>query len=242
LGAERNLEVVVQITDGQGYILLETTRPLLYGALPPEAWGGEVMQHMQPIALPSELLPRTYHLAVTLREDGRDLTPPRALATIPVEAALSEQIGDYAVPGPLRAMWERLGGDAGPGAPLMPAVPFRGYTLQCFERACLRLASGTARPEPLGDLVHLGDVGLRPVDTQAAPGEVSAAFRDVWLAQGGAEVLGPAVTPELIRGDMIVQYTRYARLERPIAGGAARRASLGAEFLRLPGGVPYRCP
>ena len=44
------------------------------------------------------------------------------------------------------------------------------------------------------------------------------------------------------RGDRIVQYTRYARLERPIGGGRVRLGRLGEDFLRLPGGVPYRWP
>jgi hypothetical protein len=67
-------------------------------------------------------------------------------------------------------------------------------------------------------------------------------FRAYWEANGGEEQFGPPLGPELIRGDRIVQYTRYARLERPIAGGEVRLGRLGEEYLRLPGGVPYRWP
>jgi hypothetical protein len=45
-----------------------------------------------------------------------------------------------------------------------------------------------------------------------------------------------------VRGKTIVQYTRYARLEQPIDGENIRLARLGEEFLRLPGGAPYRWP
>jgi len=71
---------------------------------------------------------------------------------------------------------------------------------------------------------------------------IRADFLDYWHANGGEERLGPPITPELRRGDRIVQYTRYARLERPQSGGRVRQGPLGEEFLRLPGGVPYRWP
>jgi hypothetical protein len=45
-----------------------------------------------------------------------------------------------------------------------------------------------------------------------------------------------------VRSDRIVQYTRYARLERPLGGGTVRTGRLGEEFLRLPGGSAYRWP
>jgi hypothetical protein len=246
-GAERNLDVVVQVTDGHGSVFLETARPLLYGALAPEDWGGEAIQHMQPIALPDEIPPLGYRLAVTLREGGRDLAAPRDLAALPVEQQDGRVVrlglpAPVYMPAPLLAAWERLGGEAGPGEPLMPAVPLPGYTLQCFARSCLRLVGGQAEQAPLGELVHLGDVGLRPVEALAPAGEVSAGFRAFWQERGGEAVLGSAITPELLRGDRIVQYTRYARLERPVAGGAARLGRLGEEYLRLPGDVAYRWP
>jgi hypothetical protein len=256
----RDLDVVVQLLDHQRRAVLEITRPLLYGALPPSAWGEDTVQHLQPLALPLDIPPATYQLAVTLRAAGHDLAPPQMLAPLMVEASAGRQIGEYGyyVPAPLLDAWRQLGGDdaAGPGDPLMPATPFHGFTMQCFVRACLRLADGAVQRVPLGELVHLADVGLLRAPT---PGEESQegvttlnfpataqtlyeTFLGYWRDHGGEEVLGPPITPELIRGDRIVQYTRYARLERPISGGAVRLGRLGEEFLRLPGGVLYRWP
>jgi hypothetical protein len=129
---------------------------------------------------------------------------------------------------------------------------------------CLRLAGETVMQTPLGELVHLGDVGLReaPIAAMEVQEGVTALtfpetgqtlyseFFAFWRAHGGEDILGPPITPELFRGDAIVQYTRYARLERPRDGpstssggaGAVRLGQLGEEYLRLPGGVPYRWP
>jgi hypothetical protein len=238
----RSIDVIVRLTDQQGRTVLETARPLLYGALPPSGWGDTTVQHMQPIALPAELPPGTYMIAITLRAGERDLAPPQALAPLIVEPATGRQLGEngFYVPAPLLDAWARLGGDEGPGDPLMPATPFQGYTLQCFVRACLKLAGGQIQQLPLGELVHLADVGL---PTAALPRQtLDADFLDYWREHGGADVLGPPITPALILGDRIVQYTRYARLERPSSGGRVRQGRLGEEFLRLPGGVPYRWP
>jgi hypothetical protein len=138
----------------------------------------------------------------------------------------------------------------------MPATPFAGFTMQCFARACLRLAGDDVQRVPLGEIVPLADVGLRPapasgeesqagvpaVSFQQTGQTLSGGFLDYWRDHGGEDMLGPPLTPELIRGDRIVQYTRYARLERPIDGGKVRLGRLGEEFLRLPGGVAYRWP
>jgi hypothetical protein len=132
----------------------------------------------------------------------------------------------------------------------MPAVPFGGYVLQCFTRACLRLEGSEARRMPLGELIHLVDAGLSEAPRAAGAQQTFAetgqamggAFLDYWRANGGEAVFGPPISGELILGDRIVQYTRYARLERPISGAEVRLGGLGEEFLRLPGGVPYRWP
>jgi hypothetical protein len=213
---------------------------------------------MQPLALPPELPAGAYQIMVTLRSSGHDTIAARALAPLMVQEPAGRQIGEggYYVPAPLLDAWERLGGDEGPGDPLMPATPFHGYTLQCFARACLRLAGGQVQQLPVGELVHLADVGLRqapiasaePLDGVATisfseTGQtLSGAFLEYWRDHGGEAALGPPITPELIRGDRIVQYTRYARLERPAAGGSTRLGRLGEELLRLPGGVAYRWP
>lgn len=236
-------EVLVRLADERGGVQLEFTRPLLGGALPPNAWAGETIQHMQPLALPAELPAGTYHASLTLRQAGRELAPPRELAALVVGEPAGRVVGEngYYVPAPLLAEWRRLGGDepAGPGDALTPAVPFAGYTLQCFARACLQLVEGQAERVPLGELVQLGDAGLRP----AGSGEVviGARFAAFWQAHGGEAVLGPPLSPELQRGDRVVQYTRYARLEQRLDGSVAL-ARLGDEYLRLPGGVPYRWP
>src|SRR5262249_40815920 len=129
-------------------------------------------------------------------------------------------------------------------------------TLQCFARVCLRLRGDTAERVPLGELVHLADAGLREAPTAAQADQAGVtvghfsetgqtlrgAFLADWRDHGGGDAVGPPITPELVRGDRVVQYTRYARLERPIESSAVRLGRLGEEFLRLPGGIPYRWP
>jgi hypothetical protein len=237
-----SINVIVQLTDRQGRTLQETSRPLLYSALPPSGWSDTMVQHMQPLALPAELPPGTYTIALTLRTGERDLAPSQMLAPLLVEPTAGRQLGEngFYVPEPLLDAWARLGGDEGPGDPLMPATPFQGYTLQCFTRACLQLAGGQVQQLALGELVHLADVGL---PTPALPNQtVDADFLDYWREHGGEELLGSPITPALVLGDRIVQYTRFARLERPENGGRVRLGRLGEDFLRLPGGVPYRWP
>jgi hypothetical protein len=249
---------VAQVTDQQGRALFESSRPLLYGALMPSDWGETSVQHMQPLTLPLELPPGAYKIAIGLRAGQRDLAPPQALAPLVVEAPAGRLLGEngHYVPAPLLDAWERMGGDEGPGDPLMPAAPFEHYTLQCFARACLTLAGDQVQQLPLGELVHLADVGLPPAPNpyHESPDKAEAVyfpqtgqalladFLDYWREHGGEDVLGPPITPELMRGDRIVQYTRYARLERPASGGRVRLGRLGEEFLRLPGGVTYRWP
>jgi hypothetical protein len=162
----------------------------------------------------------------------------------------------FYVPAPLLDAWARLGGDEGPGDALMPATPFQGYTLQCFARACLQMVGGQVQQLPLGELVHLADVDLPAAPLPSEQGQegvttlqfpqtgqrLDADFLDYWREHGGEDLLGPPITPVLIRGDRIVQYTRYARLERPAGGGGVRLGRLGDDFLRLPGGVAYRWP
>jgi hypothetical protein len=252
------VEVVVQVINAQGRTVLESSQPLLYGALPPSAWGDTTVQHMQPITLPPDLPPGTYRIAITLRAGERDLAPLQDLAPLLVEPPAGRQLGEngFYVPAPLLAAWAQLGGDEGPGDPLMPAMPFQGSTLQCFVRACLQLANGQVQQLPLGELVHLADVGLPTASVPGEPGQpgvkmlhfpetdqtLEADFLDYWREHGGEERLGPPITPALVRGDRIVQYTRYARLERPQSGGRVRLGRLGEDYLRLPGGVLYRWP
>lgn len=242
---EARYEVVAQLADEQGRILVESTRPLLYGALPPPDWGDQTVQHMQPIELPPDLPAQTYRLMVGLRAEGRDLTPPQMIGAFEVESMIGQVLGErrpYYVPAPLFAYWERAGGYAGPGDPLMPATPFDGHVDQCFVWACLRWRAGGIERLPLGELVRLADVSAHALRQAARAPSLSGPFLDYWRKHGGAEVFGPPITPEFIRGEQIVQYTRYARLERPVAGGSVQLGRLGDEFLRLPPGVVYRWP
>src|SRR5262249_51534143 len=235
-GEGDNVQVVTKLADRRGQVLFETSRPLLYGALPPSGWADIAVQHMQPIALPPDLPAGNYQIAITLRGE-HDLAPPQGLAWLTVEAPAGRQIGEggYYVPAALLDAWTRLGGDTGPGDPLMPAVPFKGAIQQCFARACLRLVGDQVQQLPLGELVHLADVGLPLAPVPGEEGQegvtiihfpqtgqtLSMEFLDYWRDHGGEAALGPPITPELIRGDRIVQYTRYARLERPRSGGPA---------------------
>jgi hypothetical protein len=253
-GAEDSIDVVTQVIDDRGNTMLESSRPLMYGVLPPTSWGDTTVQHMQPIALPPELPAGAYQIAIVLRAGGRDLAPRQALAPLVVEAPAGRLLGESGqyVPAPLLDAWARLGGDEGPGDPLTPAVPFEGAAQQCFVRACLRLVGRGVEQLPLGELVHLADVGLAqaPIVEQTTETQhfsqtkqtLQGDFLDYWREHGGEALLGLPITPELARGDRIVQYTRYVRLERPASGGRVRLARLGEEFLRLPGGVAYRWP
>jgi hypothetical protein len=250
--AADDYEVLAQLADTRGNVVLETTRPLLYGALPPRDWANETVQHLQPIALPPELPPGDYRLLISLRAQGHELAAPRALAPIVVEPPTGRLLGErgYFVPEPLLAAWRAAGGYDGPGDPIMPATPLHGYTLQCFARACMRVSGTTLERLPLGELIALGDAS--PPFTSAADGpeqsfaetgqRMRGTFLEAWNENGGAAALGPPISAELLRGDQVVQYTRYARLERPIEGGAVRLGRLGDEFLQLPGGGPYRWP
>jgi hypothetical protein len=190
---------------------------------------------------------------MTLRAGGRDLAPAHTLMPIVVAGQGGRLLGEqgYFVPASLFTAWQLAGGYDGPGDPLMPAIAFHDFMLQCFTRACLRMQGGAVQRLALGELVLLGDAGA---STAAMPQEgdeehfaatgqsLRGPFLDYWRANGAMQALGPPITGEMLRGDTIVQYTRYARLERPAAGGAVRLGRLGEDFLRLPGGVPYRWP
>jgi hypothetical protein len=249
--------VATQLIDSQGQLLGATIKPLLYDALRPADWGSDVMQHLQPITLPPDLPAGSYHVMVTLRDHLGDLAPLRTLATIIVAGQHGRLLGEqgYFVAGQLLAAWRDLGDYDGPGDPLMPAVPFDGYTLQCFARDCLRLDSQGVNRLPLGELIHLVDAGLPPASGPSVNSvdpaiqrfpetnqTLSGIFLVYWRENGGMARFGPPISGEILRGGRIVQYTRYSRLERPAGGGAVQVGRLGEEFLRLPGGVPYRWP
>jgi hypothetical protein len=237
-------DVVLQLTDRTGRPLFETIRPLLYGALAPADWGDGEIQHLQPLSLPPELPPGAYRLALTMRVNGLDLAAPRDLGVLTVAESGGRILGEqgYYVPVPLMAEWERLGGYGGPGDPVMPAVPFAGVLQQCFKTTCLRLAHGQIERLPVGELAWLADAALPRISGAPAEGQLSPAFQQLYDQSGGVATLGPVLGVEMKRFGDIVQYTRYARLERPLAGGAARLGAVGEDVLRLPGGTAYRWP
>lgn len=236
------LDVAVQLIDSDGRVVQETSRPLLYGALPPDAWpAGMPVEHMQPLALPPELLPGNYTVAMTLRAGSHDLAPPRQLTTMTVAGQGGRMLGDYFVPAPFMLAWQQVGADA-VGEPLMPAVPFERFTEQCFTRGCLTLRDGHVERLPLGELVLLGDTeGTAALPASGTPA-LGEEFTDFYAAHGGEAALGLPITHAFTRGEWLVQYTRYARLEHSQQTGETRLASLGTDFLRLPPGTPYRWP
>lgn len=242
-------QVRVTLATNDGATIAAWERPLIYGTLRPTDWGDAIVQHMHPIDLPFELPPGIYRLAVALRNDAEPFTSPQRIAQIEVGEQSGRLLGErgYFVPAPILAFWLDAGGYEGPGDPLMPAVPFADGMLQCFLRACVRYAGGEVTRLPLGELVFIGESGLRPVQPETGASRffpetghtLHGAFLEAWEANGGEETLGPPISDEMQRGAMRVQYTRYARLERPEGKDVVLLANLGEEYLRLPG-IPYR--
>ncbi|MEN9933998.1 MAG: hypothetical protein RLZZ387_577 [Chloroflexota bacterium] len=235
-------EVAVTLVDAAGQPLTESVLPLLYGVLPPRDWASEAVQHMQPLALPPDLEPGAYALRVALRAGGADVTPLKdaTRAAIPLDVGdltgryLGE--GGYFVPAPLLEAWLRDGDYDGPGDPITPAVPFKGFTAQCFQRACYRLAEGAVERVALGSLLSLAETDLLTFDS--SDNGINP-LMDYYDTTGRSAAYGELVG--FTRGPREVLYTTYARIERS-PEGEVRAANVGEAYLRLPGGVPYRWP
>lgn len=251
--------VVLQFIDVQGHVVLEHIRPLLYDALPPNTWPvDQIVQHMQPISLPDDVPPGTYRLAVTLRDEQRELAPARSFAQVTIVRAGGQVLGGnpggwpvpFYVPQPVLDFWQRVGGATMVGDPLMPAVPIAGGTTQCFVYACVRWEAGHVQRVPLGELIHLLDVDLPSAPPDGGPQHsfsetgqtLEGAFLAYWRAHGAEQVFGPPISGALMRGGWVVQYTRYARLEHALGHREVQLGRLGDDFLRLPGGGRYRWP
>ncbi|GAB4215980.1 MAG: hypothetical protein OHK0022_56540 [Roseiflexaceae bacterium] len=235
--------VVLRLRDGDGAPVLEDQRPLLYGALAPEQWPtGSEVQHMQPLRLPEGLPPGSYTLEVELWDAAGGQTAPQQIARIGLEQGAGQTVGQHFIPAPLLDAWQQAGPE-GLGEPLMPAVPFEGFVAQCYTRGCLRLRGDRAGPLPLGELVRLADLGVAGEQPAVAspPVPPEGPFGDFWTALGGISTLGPPVSGELRRGDKLVLYTSYARLERPLDSDEVRLANVGVDYMRLPS-IPYRWP
>lgn len=242
-------QVRVTLATDDGATIAAWERSLIYDALRPADWDGAAIQHMHPIDLPFELPPGTYRLAVALYDNAEPLTSPQHIAQIEVGEQSGRLLGErgYFVPAPIFTFWLDAGGYEGPGDPLMPAVPFADGVVQCFLRACVRYAGGEVSRLPLGELIFIGENGLRPVQPETGSSQffpetgctLRGAFLEAWEANGGIELLGPPISDEMQRGAARVQYTRYARLERPEGADTVLLANLGEEYLRLPD-IPYR--
>ena len=212
-----------------------STLPLLYGALPLEDWGARRVQHLQTMALPATVPSGRYSVIVSMGE--AELVLGEIVVAEPDGGAT---IGGFYVPAPIHAAWLNLGGEASLGRPLTPAVPFGTFTQQCFLRGCLQISAGGVTQVALGETLALGDAGAADSMAGGAPA-LDPGFVASYAANGGAARFGPPVTAAFRSGTRLVQYTRYARLERPIAGGEVRLGDIGGEFLRLtPDG--YRWP
>jgi hypothetical protein len=224
-------------------------RPLVYGVLRPSDWNGVAIQHMHTLDLPFKLPPGMYRLDVALRANDDVLTPPHSIALIEVGEPEGRLLGErgYFVPEPLFTAWIDTGSYEGAGDPLMPAVPFTDGVLQCFARVCFRFDGTSVTRLPLGELLLIGESGLRPAPPEPGPVRsfpetgyaLRGAFLEAWEANGGMGVLGPPISDVMLRGSTRVQYTRYARLEQPGNETTIVLANVGEEYLRLPG-IPYR--
>ncbi|MGC8801181.1 MAG: hypothetical protein ACP5UR_13175 [Chloroflexus sp.] len=239
-----DLTVVVRVLFAGNRVAAHSELPLLYGALPPARWSTTApIEHMQPIALPLELLPGTYQLAVGLRDsNGHDLIAPQPVATIAIEAqggSFFTETG-YFVPAAFMRAWAELGAVERVGWPLMPAVPFTWGWLQCFERVCLEARDSTISIRSLGRELYLAETMRSAQCFTGTPATTICPGFTNYSEQ--IADLGQPLSGELFRNGWIVQWTEYARLERNTDGTVFGLGRLGDETLHLPPGVRYRWP
>lgn len=242
-------DVTIALLDGEGRLMFETTRPLLYNVFPPAAWPtNQPVQHMQPIELPDELPAGAYTLAISLSEGNQteplDRQPFASIKVLPSGGRRFEETG-YFVPAPLMAAWAELGGPERAGLPLTPAVPFAWGRLQCFERSCLELRGNEIQQRPLGEQLYLAETlratGCSGVDNER-PAPPPCPATSMAMDRFGAATLGEPISGEIARNGYIVQWTRYARIERDPLSGEPGLGRLGDDIQRLPPGAAYRWP
>jgi 4-amino-4-deoxy-L-arabinose transferase-like glycosyltransferase len=238
------LQLLVRLTSPEGALLLEDERPLLYDVYPATDWPiGSTVRHLQPMALPAELLDGRYQLEVGLRVAGEDGVVTQPLTMIEVEwqgGMLFEESGQF-VPARLLQTWAELGAIERAGLPLTPVVPFAWGRLQCFEQLCLELHGDQVRIRPLGQRLYLAETtrGERCADGTAMGEHFCVGFA---TAPDRFVELGLPISGELLRNGWLVQWSEGARLERDPDGDTLRLGRLGEESLRLPPGTPYRWP
>ncbi len=246
-----DITVQLQLTNRAEQIVATTERPLLYGVLPSAEWPiASPVQHMQPLRLPPDLPPGRYSLALGLQRAGQVLAPAREIGHITVQSPRGRYFAetDYFVPAPLLHTWQTIGGLERAGYPLTPAVPFAWGTLQCFERTCLEWRDGRVEQRPLGAEHYLAETvrsttcsNLQPTVDPTHP-VICPTFAEAWTDYGGLATMGPALSGTVPRNVHIVQWTRYARLERLPESDQVHLGRLGDEALRLPPGTRYRWP
>jgi flagellar biosynthesis protein FliQ len=253
-----DIMVQLQLTNQAEQVVAMTERPLLYGVLPSAEWLSTTpVQHMQPLRLPPDLPPGRYSLALGLQRAGQMLAPAREIGHITVQIPRGRYFAetDYFVPAPLLHTWQAIGGLERAGYPLTPAVPFAWGTLQCFERTCLEWRDGRVEQRSLGTEHYLAETVRSTAcrNQQPATAEQRAtvdpthpaicpAFAKAWTDYGGLAAMGPALSGEVPRNVHVVQWTRYARLERLPESDQVHLGRLGDEALRLPPGTRYRWP
>ncbi|WP_298820138.1 hypothetical protein [Chloroflexus sp.] len=239
-----DLTVVVRLLFAGDRTATQSERSLVYGALPPSRWPMTTpVEHLQPIALPLDLLPGAYQLAVGLRDaNGRDLIAPQPVATLNVEPQGGAFFGEtgYFVPATMMRTWAELGAVERGGWPLTPAVPFAWGWLQCFERICLEWRNGAVQMRALGYELYLAETIRSEQCLNGAP--ATAICPNFTVPEELLAGLGVPLSGELSRNGWIAQWTTYARLERSADGSAFGLGRLGDETLRLPPGVRYRWP
>ncbi len=239
------LEVVLRL-EVDGRPLLENRRPLLYGVFPVADWPtGAPVEHMQPWQLPAELPPGSYDLTLSLAAADGTSAPALVLTQINIAENGGRYFGEtgFFVPADMLAYWETLRGIERAGYPLTPAVPFDWGRLQCFERVCLEERDGQVAQRALGELLYLAET-IRSdacADASSAVLTICPPFSEL-PQHYGPTTLGQPISGDMLRNGLLVQWTRYARLEQNPTDGSSGLGRLGDDSLQLSPGQRYRWP
>ncbi|PDW03150.1 hypothetical protein [Candidatus Viridilinea mediisalina] len=244
LGLTQPVSVTLQLQTPDGYPLLTSERPLLYGVYPPAQWPvAAPVQHMQPLQLPEALPDGRYQLAVGLQIADGPLVAPQAVIELESiwQGGMEFEATGHFVPARLLRAWAELGGPSRAGLPLTPVVPFAWGQLQCYEYACLELRGEHVTPRELGSLHYLAETirSTTCLDASRADEQLCPGFAP---APADYRALGPAISGEMLRNGWIVQWSSGARLERAPGSDEINLGRLGDESLHLPPGMSYRWP
>lgn len=246
--------VSLSLVDEAGNVLVRTEQSLFYGVFDTvKHLGPEPLQHMQSLPLPPDLPAGTYALSLAVRSGDEDMGQV-LLEHIVVKRGRPEQPEGgmffpetgYHVPAAFLAAREHMGGAHRLGYPLTPAVPFAWGWLQCFEYTCLEWRDGSVAQRPVGEEIYrmetLRSLGCLGASTLPQTPERCPSFASHWTLPGYETSLGEPISGEIARNGYIVQWTRYARLERLPHHHHIGLGRLGEETLRLGPGMRYRWP